>query len=54
LLHAEECRRRAENADELAQITTNPAVPMDYEKAARLWRAMAERIDWNKWVFSDL
>ena len=54
LLYAEECRRRAENADELAQITTNPAVRMDYEKAARLWRAMAERIDRNKWVFLDL
>ena len=54
LLHVEECRRRAENADELAQITTNPAVRMDYEKAARLWRSMAERIDRNEWVFLDL
>jgi len=49
LFHSHECRRKAEEADELAQKATDPAVRLAYEEIARRWREMAERAERNKW-----
>jgi hypothetical protein len=49
LFHSKECRRKVEEADELAQKTTDPAVRTAYEEIARRWREMAERAERNKW-----
>jgi hypothetical protein len=49
VFHSKECRRKAEEADELAQKTTDAAVRTAYEEIARRWREMAERAERNKW-----
>ena len=49
LVPAHECRRKAKEADELAQKTTDPAVRLAYEEIARRWREMAERAERNNW-----
>jgi hypothetical protein len=49
LFHSHECRCKAEEADELAQKATDPAVRTAYEEIARLWREMAERAEQNNW-----
>jgi len=38
-----------EEAGELAQKTTDPAVRTAYEEIARIWREMAERAERHKW-----
>jgi hypothetical protein len=47
VFHSKECRRKAEEADELAQKTTDAAVRTAYEEIARRWREMAERAERN-------
>jgi hypothetical protein len=49
LLSSEKCRRRAEEADELARKSTDFAAQRAYEEIAHLWREMAERVERNKW-----
>jgi hypothetical protein len=49
LLSSEECRRRAEEADELARKSTDFGARRAYEEIAQLWREMAERVERNKW-----
>src|SRR5262245_47203274 len=49
VFHSHECRRKAEEADELAQKATDPAIRLVYEEIARRWREMAERAERNKW-----
>ena len=49
LFHSHECRRKAEEADELAQKATDPAIRLAYEEIARRWREMAERAERNNW-----
>ena len=49
LLSSEECRRRAEEADELAQKSTDFGARRAYEEIAQLWREMAERVERNNW-----
>jgi hypothetical protein len=49
LFHSHECRRKAEEADELAQKATDPAVRLAYEEIGRRWREIAERAERNKW-----
>jgi hypothetical protein len=48
LFHSQECRRKAKEADELAEKATDPAVRTAYEEIARHWREMAERAERNK------
>ena len=43
VFHSKECRRKAEEADELAQKATDPAVRTAYEEIARLWRDTGAR-----------
>jgi hypothetical protein len=50
LLDPKECRRRAEEADELARKSTDFAAQRAYEEIAKLWREMAERVERNKWL----
>ena len=49
LLHPEECRRKAEEADELAKKSKDSSARLAYEQIARIWREMAERGERNKW-----
>lgn len=46
---SEECRRRADEGEELARKSTDVAARQAYEDIARLWREMAERAELNKW-----
>ncbi len=45
LLSPEDCRRKAEEADELARKSTDFGARQAYEKIAQLWREMAERAE---------
>ena len=49
MLSSEECRRRVEEADELARKSTDFDARRAYEEIAQLWREMAERVERNKW-----
>jgi len=49
LLSSEECRRKADEADELARKSRDFDAQRAYEEIARLWRDMAERAERNKW-----
>ena len=43
LLRPDECRRRAEEAEELARKSSDVVAQKAYEEIARIWREMAER-----------
>jgi hypothetical protein len=49
LLSPEECRRRAEEADELALKSIDFGAQQAYEKIGKLWREMAQHAERNKW-----
>ena len=49
MFHSKECRRKAEEADELARKSTDFGAQRAYEEIAQLWREMAERVERNKW-----
>jgi hypothetical protein len=49
LLSPEDCRLRADEADELARKSTDLGARRAYEEIAQLWREMAERVERNKW-----
>jgi hypothetical protein len=48
LLSPEECRRKAEEADDLARKSTDFGARQTYEKIGQLWREMAQHAERNK------
>jgi len=45
---AEECRKNAENCDDLARRAANDSAAGEFRKLAREWRELAEQIEKSK------
>jgi hypothetical protein len=48
-VRSDDCRRRAEDADQKALEAREASARADYEEIARQWRAMAEQADRLGW-----
>jgi len=44
-VRSDDCRRRAEQAEQKSRETRDPSVRDDYAEIARQWRVMAEQAD---------
>ena len=49
MTRAEECRRRAKEAEELAAKARDPEATNTYLKVAEQWRLMAEQLEAQGW-----
>jgi hypothetical protein len=48
-VRSNDCRRRAEQADQKALEARDPGARADYQEIARQWRAMAEQAERLGW-----